>query len=81
MVEFAGGGKVRGVGHGFDTGGEANLLVGKINSMNAEEERIYGWERFGKEVSVGGSCDDGDLLAMGCKQSCYVTHRDHMTRC
>lgn len=57
------------------------MLGGEVDGVKAEEERIDRGERFGKEMGIGGSGDDRDLLAMGCKQSCYVTQRNHMTRC
>jgi len=50
--------------------------------MKAKEEGIgKGRRLIGEEVGVGRSGDDCDLLGTGRKQSCYVTQRNHMTRC
>jgi hypothetical protein len=44
FVELSRGRKVGGVGHGFNAIGEADLLGGEINGVNAEEEGIGGGE-------------------------------------
>jgi hypothetical protein len=63
------GGRASGGGQWFNAVGKVDLLGGKVYGVKAEEKRINGGERFGKEKSIGESGDDRDLLAMGCKQA------------
>lgn len=57
-VDFCGVGEIGDVGHGFDAVGETNLLGGEWDGMNVEKGI-----GFVKEFGIGGSGDDGDVLA------------------
>lgn len=50
FVEFNGRGKVRDVGHGFDSVGETNLLVMQINGV--ERDFVRSWALEGVVMMV-----------------------------
>lgn len=75
-MDLEGGLEVCRGGEAFDAVREANLAGGERNGVEVEV-REGGVDGGG----IGGSGDDGNMLAAGGKEYGYVTQRDHVPGC
>ena len=76
VVELLGAFEVFGGGHEFDAVGEAGFSGGEVDDVEVE-----GGAGFAEDLGVGGSGDDGDVVATSGEEGGYAAERDEMARC
>jgi len=76
VMELSGGFMVIGGGHEFDAVGQASFSGGEVDDVEVE-----GGAGFAKDLGVGRSGDDGDVVATRGEECGNVAERDEMARC